>query len=258
MAKEKFDFVQPIKDIPLALGELKNFKHIIKDPVNTAKEADERKRKIYPLIYLCVGIGVIFGILGGVIPGIGWILETLGIVFIFGALFFGFLLRVLNKAKEKFADLECPKCKKQIAYDDNVSIKVLSKDFVVTKKSQTINDSNGVHQSATITAKGREKTVLEISCKCQECGTQKTFTHEFVTAEWEKSLVKVPYVQSGALLVQIEQEVREQGEKGFEGLEPRRPKGGLKVSSGQLEITYLQTPEQLVKGYFGNELQMRI
>lgn len=71
MAKEKFDFVQPIKDIPLALGELKNFKHIIKDPVNTAKEADERKRKIYPLIYLCVGIGVIFGILGGVIPGIG-------------------------------------------------------------------------------------------------------------------------------------------------------------------------------------------
>ncbi len=257
MAKEKFDFIQPIKDIPKSLkGFPKNLIHIWKDPVKNSDEVKARKKEIFPLLYLFVGIFLIMAIISAIFPDAQNILMIVCMIPGFGAVACGFLLVVLKKAAEKFADLECTNCKKRIAFDENVQIKVIKKNFTVTKSDKTIK-KNDIPVESTISAKGKETTTVEITCKCQECGTEKTFTHDFVTAEWEKSLVKVPYVQSGALLVQIEAEVRRRGEEGFEGLEPRRPSAGLHVASGDLEITYLQKPETLVKGYFGDEIQMR-
>jgi hypothetical protein len=250
MAKEKFDFIQPIKDIPKALkGFPKNLIHVWKDPVKNSAEVETRKKEIYPLLYLFAGFYLITVILAVIIPDAENVLMIFSILS--GALVVAciFLLVLMKKANEKFADLECTNCKKRITYDENVEIKVIDKKFTVTKNDKTI-EQDGVPYQSTITAKGKEKVVLEITCKCQDCGTKKTFTHEFVTVECEKSAVKVPYVTSGALLVQFEQDVRNEGAEGFEN-----KKRGTSVNG--VEIKYIKTPESLVKGYFGDTIQMR-
>ena len=51
--KEKFDFIQPIKDIPRTLkGFPKNIVRIVKDPVKNNAQIAERRRDIYPYLYL--------------------------------------------------------------------------------------------------------------------------------------------------------------------------------------------------------------
>jgi len=251
MAKEKFDFIQPLKDIPNALkGFPKNIVHMVKDPVENSEEVKARKKEIFPYLYLCLILFLVLVILSVVIPDASTVLTTVAMVPGLAAVGCGFLLVVLKKAAEKYADLECGNCKKRIAFDDNVQIKVLDRKFTVTKSDKTINDKNNIPVQSTISAMGKETVTLEITCQCQECGTKKTFTHSFVTVECEKSAVKVPYVQSGALLVQYEHDVRNEGAEGFEG------KAAGTTDRGVL-IKYIRTPETLVKGYFGNEIQMR-
>ncbi len=250
MAKEKFDFIQPIKDIPKSLkGFPKNLIHIWKDPVKNSDEVKARKKEIFPLLYLFVGIFLIMAIISAIFPDAQNILMIVCMIPGFGAVACGFLLVVLKKAAEKFADLECTNCKKRIAFDENVQIKVIKKNFTVTKEDKTF-EKDGIPHHSTIKAMGKEKAVVEITCKCQECGTEKTFTHEFVTVECEKSDHNVPYVQSGALLVQFEQAVRNEGAEGFEGKE-------LGTTANGVHIKYIRTPESLVRGYFGDEIQMR-
>ncbi len=250
MAKEKFDFIQPIKDIPKSLkGFPKNLIHIWKDPVKNSDEVKARKKEIFPLLYLFIGICLVLVILSVAIMKASAVFQTIAIIPGFGAVACGFLLVVLKKAAQKFADLECTNCKKRIAYDGNVQIKVVKKIFTVSKSDKTF-EKDGVPHHSTIKASGKEYTTLEITCKCQECGTEKTFTHEFVTVECEKSAVKVPYVQSGAMLVQFEQDVRNEGAEGFEGK-------SIGTTANGVHIKYIRTPESLVKGYFGNEIQMR-
>ena len=250
MAKEKFDFIQPIKDIPKSLkGFPKNLIHIWKDPVNNSEEVKARKKEIFPLLYLFIGIFLIMAIISAIFPDAQDILMIVCMIPGFGAGACGFLLMVLKKAAQKFADLECDNCKKRIAFDENVQIKVLKKTFTVTKSDRTIK-KNDIPVESTISANGKEHITVEITCKCQECGTEKTFTHEFVSVECEKSAVKVPYVQSGAMLVQFEQDVRNEGAEGFEGK-------SIGTTANGVHIKYIRTPESLVKGYFGNEIQMR-
>ena len=250
MAKEKFDFIQPIKDIPKSLkGFPKNLIHIWKDPVNNSEEVKARKKEIFPLLYLFVGLFLIMAIVSAIFPDAQDVLMIVCMIPGFGAVACGFLLMVLKKAAPKFADLECTNCKKRIAFDENVQIKVLKKTFTVTKSDKTIK-KNDIPVESTISANGKEHITVEITCKCQECGTEKTFTHEFVSVECEKSAVKVPYVQSGAMLVQFEQDVRNEGAEGFEGK-------SIGTTANGVHIKYIRTPESLVKGYFGNEIQMR-
>ena len=250
MAKEKFDFIQPIKDIPKSLKDFpKNLIHIWKDPVNNSEEVKARKKQIFPLLYLFVGLFLIMAIVSAIFPDAQDVLMIVCMIPGFGAVACGFLLMVLKKAAQKFADLECTNCKKRIAFDENVQIKVLKKTFTVTKSDKTIK-KNDIPVESTISANGKEHITVEITCKCQECGTEKTFTHEFVSVECEKSAVKVPYVQSGAMLVQFEQDVRNEGAEGFEGK-------SIGTTANGVHIKYIRTPESLVKGYFGNEIQMR-
>lgn len=250
MAKEKFDFIQPIKDIPKSLkGFPKNLIHIWKDPVNNSEEVKARKKEIFPLLYLFVALFLVFAILGGFIQAISDIMMILGLIPGIGAVACVFLLMVLKSAAKKFADLECTNCKKRIAFDENVQIKVLKKSFTVTKSDKTI-EKNDIPVESTISAKGTEHITVEITCKCQECGTEKTFTHGFVSVECEKSAARVPYIQSGAMLVQFEQDVRNEGAEGFEYK-------SIGTTAKGVHIKYIRTPESLVRGYFGNEIQMR-
>ncbi len=252
MAEKKFDFVEPFKGIPKAImGFPKNLIHCWKDPVKNSDEVVQRKKEIYPLLYLFIMIFILFLVLYVVIPPLQTIFMILYVIGAVGALACGFMFMILKKAAEKFADIECNNCKAMIKYTDEVQIKEISKKFTITKDSKTINDKDGVPYQATITAKGKERTVFEITCRCQECGDVKTFTHEFVTTECEKSAVRIPYVTSGAMLVQFEQEVRDAYNADFGGATTR---GTL---SNGVELKYKRTPQDLVKGYFGNEIQMR-
>ena len=102
MAKEKFDFIQPIKDIPKSLkGFPKNIIHIWKDPVNNSEEVKARKKEIFPLLYLFVALFLVFAILGGLIQAISDVMMIIGIIPGFGAVACGFLLMVLKKAAQK-------------------------------------------------------------------------------------------------------------------------------------------------------------
>lgn len=267
MAKEKFDFIQPIKDIPKSLkGFPKNLIHILKDPVNNSEEVKARKKEIFPLLYLFVGIFLIMAILGVIFPDAQDILMIVCMIPGLAAVACGFLLVVLKNAAQKFTDLECTNCKKRIAFDENVQIKVINKTFTVTKEDRTIK-KNDIPVESTISAIGKERVTLEITCKCQECGAEKTFNHDFVTMECNKTAVKVPYIQSGALLVQFEADVRNAYDSGSCNVgEVHSTKaevsvagqtGSSKVTSNGVNIKYNRSPESLVKGYFGNEIQKR-
>lgn len=267
MAKEKFDFIQPIKDIPKSLkGFPKNLIHIWKDPVNNSEEVKARKKEIFPLLYLFVGIFLIMAIVSAIFPDAKNILMIVCMIPGFGAVACGFLLMVLKKAAQKFADLECTNCKKRIAFDENVQIKVVNKTFTVTKEDKTIK-KNDIPVESTISAIGKERVTLEITCKCQECGTEKTFRHDFVTMECNKTAVKVPYVQSGAMLVQFEADVKNayaSGSCNVGEVHPTKAEVSVagqtassKVADNGVNVKYNRSPESLVKGYFGNEIQMR-
>jgi hypothetical protein len=265
--KEKFDFIQPFKDLPQALkGFPKNLIHAWKDPVNNSEEVKERRKEIYPLLYLFVIVFLLLAILGAVITDLSDIMMIIGLVPGFGAAACVFLLFVLKKAAQKFADLECDNCKKRIDFDENVRIKVIDKKFSISKEDKTIK-KNDIPVESTIKVIGKERVTIEITCKCQACGTEKTFTHEFVSMECNKTAVRIPYVQSGAMLVQFEADVRAAYNSGACNVDEIHPTnaeisaGGKTGSSITTEngvnITYKRSPASLVKGYFGNELQMR-
>lgn len=267
MAKEKFDFIQPIKDIPKSLkGFPKNLIRIWKDPVNDSDEVKARKKEVFPLLYLFVCLFLLMAILSTAIPSLKSILMIVGVVSGFGAAACVFLLVVLKKAAEKFADLECTNCKKRIAFDENVQINVVNKTFNVTKEENVIK-KNDIPVEATISVAGKEQVTIEITCKCQECGTEKTFRHDFVTMECNKTAVKIPYVQSGAISLQFEADVRNAYNNGYCNVDEVNPtkvevsaagrSASSRVTDNGVNITYKRSPESLVKGYFGNELQMR-
>lgn len=246
MAKEKFDFIQPFKDIPKTLkGFPKNLVHIWKDPVNNSEEIAARKKEIFPYIYLFAGLLLIVLILYMAIPAIQNVMMVVAMIPGFGVIGGVFLLNVMKKAQEKFTDLECPNCKTRIAYNGDVQIKVIDKHFSVSSEKRVMSDKVTMYVKVV----GKETTTVEITCKCQECGTEKTFTHKFVTAECEKFKNKILPKNVDLILVQFEQDVRDEGAEGFEGKSGTTARG--------VEIKYHREIATLVCGYFGNEIQMR-
>ena len=254
MAKEKFDFIQPIKDIPRTLkGFPKNIVRIVKDPVKNNDQIAERRRDIYPYLYLFGALFLIMVIVSVVVPSLQSLLIVVCMVPGFGVLGCVFLLNVLKKAAEKFADLECPNCKAQIQYSSDVIINVLKKDFVVTKKKDYMSSVDRQHVTALspmyCDVNGKETTTAEITCKCQECGTTKSFTHSFVTAECNVHKTNIAAGQMDVILMQIEKDVREEGAEGFEGKTSPTDRG--------VSIKYNRQIGAQVVGYFGNTIQMR-
>lgn len=257
MAKEKFDFIQPFKDIPRTLkGFPKNLVHIWKDPVNNSKEVADRKKEIFPYIYLFAGLFLVFLILYVVIPSqtVQSVMMVLAIIPGFGVLGGIFLLNVMKKALEKFTDLECPNCKAQIKYSPDVQTRVLNKQFSVSTKKDYMSGVNRnqvtLNSPMYCDANGKETTTVEVTCKCQACGTEKTFTHAFVTAECTVHAQNIPAISIDSTLRDLEKSVREEGAEGFE-------EKGTGTTARGVNIKYNRSVTSLVQGYFGNEIQMR-
>lgn len=83
-------------------------KHIVKDPINTVAEADERKKEIMPLLYGSAGVLAL-----GVILQVAAKLDFMAVFSFIGLVgvgFCGFLFTVISSAKKRFEALTCSKC----------------------------------------------------------------------------------------------------------------------------------------------------
>ena len=248
MAKEKFNFIQPFKDIPNVLkGFPKNLIHIWKDPVENSEQIAERKKAIFAYIYLFAGAFLLLAALAAFIQPATDILTIVAIVPGAGVAAGVFLLMILKKAQQKFADLECTNCKTRIKYNPNVQIDVLDKQFTLSKEKQPMSSQNTSEMYVKIV--GKEFTKARITCKCQECGTEKSFEHTFVTVECEKFENRIHFRKVDEYLLQYEADVRADAKEGFEGKKGTTARG--------VKITHNRSIGSLVAGYFGNEIQMR-
>lgn len=188
MAKEKFDFVQPIKDIPKFFkGFPKNLVHMWKDPIRNIPEADARKAEIMPLLYLSVAVMLIGAILQ-VALGLDFmaILTFVGVV---GILFCAFLLFIVSKGKAKFAALTCNDCNTMIdihtpeEFAKFVSFEIISENTTYDLSHPESKD--GVVPNVTV--KGHSTAVVAVGFTCPKCGKVKTFRYTIEPLKCEKS-----------------------------------------------------------------------
>ncbi len=247
MAKQKFDFIQPFKDIPQFFKNFpKSFKSVFKGPMTNAEEVKECKANAYALIYAGGFLTVLFAFLtfslNGILSEIVGVLELVCLCLAVAAFF---MLKRIKTAEVKFATLECENCKHRITYDDNVKYTLIDKNYSVTK-SENVIKKNDIPSENSISVSGIETVTLEITCRCQECGTEKTFVHKFTTAECEMK-GRYSYVASGAMLVEFEHAVRAEGAEGFEGKE-------IGTTANGVQIKNIRTPDSLVAGFFGSEI----
>lgn len=142
-------------------------KHIVKDPVTTIEEANERRKKVLKVLGITVAFGVGVSLLGTFVEPLQIITSILVLPTGFIILACLIMLVVLIKMKSKFKTLECPNCKTRITYGDNVKYTVLNVHTRLTS-----NDTQ---------AERKEYTRVQFDCRCQNCGAEKTFIHDFCT-----------------------------------------------------------------------------
>lgn len=134
MAKEKFDFIQPIKDIPKSLkGFPKNLIHIWKDPVNNSEEVKARKKEIFPLLYLFVGIFLIMAIVSAIFPDAQDVLMIVCMIPGFGAVACGFLLMVLKRLHKSSQTSNAPIVRRELLSMKTYRLKFLRKPLLLLR-----------------------------------------------------------------------------------------------------------------------------
>ncbi len=168
-------------------------KHIVKDPITTIAEADARKKEIMPWLYGSIALAVVPSVLGGAVDALSF-LSIFGMIGIFATMFFGFLLFVIKKAKEKFKALTCSKC------NTMAEIKT-SEEFAkfvsyTTSKNEAVY--NGIrHPSSNdgvvseITASASASVNVAIDLKCPHCGNVKKLNYAIVPFKCSAKQAKV-------------------------------------------------------------------
>ncbi|MBP5288815.1 MAG: hypothetical protein J6Z79_02970 [Clostridia bacterium] len=212
-------------------------KHLVKDPVNTAEEANARKKEIMPVL-LGAGIAfIVFIVLGILFEAAQGVLQVLAFVALLILAGCAFLLLIIKKMKQKFADLECPSCHAKIEYSDDVKV-VDEKRVLDIKTTTSPNRTAGIDLKVT----GTEHTTVTIHCKCQKCGAEKEFTTKFITIKCDRS-ENCSSLELGARRNQFENDIREEQKSGFDG-------------SRGYRVTLRKDINELVRGYFGNVIQI--
>lgn len=168
-------------------------KHLVKDPINTIAEADARKKEIMPWLYGSIALAVVPSVLGGAVDALSF-LTIFGMIGIFATIFFGFLLFVIKKAKEKFKALTCNKCNKMAEiktpeeFAKYVSYTV-GKNEAVFKGISHPASNNGV--VSEITASANATVQVEIELKCPHCGATKKLLYTIVPFKCSAKETKV-------------------------------------------------------------------
>ena len=212
-------------------------KHVVKDPVNTVEEANARKKEIMPVLIASGAATAVSVLLGSLIESVRTIFEVIAFLALAVLAFSVFLLFILKKTKQKFADLECPNCHSRIEYSDSVKI-------IDEKRTLNIKTTTQANRTAGIDLKveGTEYTTVTIRCKCQKCGAEKEFTTKFRTIKCERS-ENCSSLELGARRNQFENDIREEQKNGFDG-------------SRGYRVTFRKDINELVEGYFGNVIQV--
>jgi hypothetical protein len=150
-------------------------KHLVKDPINTIAEADARKKEIMPFLYGSLGVLAL-----GLILQLAAQLDFMAFLSFIGlaaTAFFGFLLWVVKKAKERFECLTCSKCntlaeiKTSEDFAKYVSFTVESDEAVFKGYSGNKQPTDGVYSVVKYT--GTSNAVVSVKLTCPHCGEVK-------------------------------------------------------------------------------------
>ena len=173
---------------------LSYLKHLVKDPITTIAEADARKKEIMPWLYGSIALAVVPSVLGGAIEALGF-LMIFGMIGIFATMFFGFLLFVIKKAKEKFKALTCNSC--------NTMAEIKSPEEFAKYIAYTVGENKAVFKGVShpasqnsvvseIKATASATVDVEIALTCPHCGNLKHLKYTvvpFKCSEVEKKVL---------------------------------------------------------------------
>lgn len=168
-------------------------KHLMKDPINTIAEADARKKEIMPWLFGSIGVAVVFSVLSSLVEALGF-LMIFGMIGIFATMFFGFLLFVIKKAKEKFKALTCNKCntmaeiKTPEEFAKYVSYSVGKNEASFHGVSHPASNNGVVSE---IKASGSASVVARINLTCPHCGNVKQLEYHIVPFKCSAKQTKV-------------------------------------------------------------------
>lgn len=211
MAKEKFDFIQPIKDIPKTLkGFPKNLVRIWKEPVTNAAQVAERKKEIFPYIYLFAGLFLVLLILSVAIPAVTSVMTVIAMIPGFGLVVCIFLLFVLSKAKAKFAALTCDGCGTMLDIKTEEEFgKYVSYDIVSdTTKFNLSHPSSNNGIVSSVRATGEGNAVVLVSFVCPHCGQTKTFKYSITPFKCQREQKNVRVADLELIKTRLEDSVR--------------------------------------------------
>jgi len=215
MEKKKSGFLQSLQDIPMAL---KGFpKNLFKKPPKNKKELDLYLREKSAYMWVGLALTIVGLVLNTVGVGIGMIVAFAGLMLIV------FMFYKKNNVKnggmaDHIVDLTCPACEEMITYDKNVRYKVIdvkwsagANKYPMSYKSEDRDTCN-----MNIKAEGKEITQVEITCKCQKCGKEHTFTKSLATGSCSKVQRDVLRSKADKLVAQFSNEINEVARDVFE------------------------------------------
>ena len=185
------------------------FKHLVKDPINTIAEANARKKEILPWLFGSIGLAVAGAGLSN-IKNLDF-LMIFGLIGIFATMFFGFLLFVIKKAKEKFKALTCNKCntlaeiKSREDFEKYITYTIGKNEAVFDGVSHPASNDGVVSE---ITAEGKASVTVSIDLKCPHCGNVKKLNYSFVPFQCSAKQTKVAVRDVEFVKAKLENAVR--------------------------------------------------
>ena len=150
-------------------------KHLVKDPINTIAEADERKKEIMPILYGSLGVFAV-----GLILQVAVQLDFMVALTAIGAIasgFCAFLLTIISAAKKRFQCLTCDKCntlaeiKTPEAFAQYISYTVEKDEAVFKGYNGNKEPTNGVYSLVKFSASSSAEVSVQLTCP--HCGAVK-------------------------------------------------------------------------------------
>ena len=146
-----------------------NLKQLIKDPITSAEDAAARKKVFKRFMWVFIGSAVLFSVLQNLkIPVLSSIASIMGLISFFLFMADLLLLSVIKKSAKAFNERTCETCKTLLIYND-------IEDWSAVSVERRLSEND---QSSNL----KEYTTVQFKCVCPKCGTKKSFTHEFCTA----------------------------------------------------------------------------
>lgn len=161
----------------MSKNPIEYLKHIIKDPVKTIDDINDRKKEMMPLLYVSIGLAVVPTVLMTVLDlGFMGIFSFIGIV---GLMLCGFLFMVLSKAKTRFQAFTCDGCGHLLDIDTMEQFKQYVSYEIVHEKthSQLTHPSSNNGVVSMVKVSGGASALVNVAFTCPKCGKVKAFQY---------------------------------------------------------------------------------